>query len=156
MRLGVFGVVAIVASACSSRYYVRGDHLQRASALEAQTAQDVALPALDRGGDPTYLRVRSIRKVGMVELATGLQEVSARDGRRALKIIGWILGGIGLVYGVMAIAAAEDDEDLAILFGTTGASLGAPGITLLVLGYSLPGPEADAPGPGLPPTVQSP
>lgn len=117
----------------------------------------MALPALDRDRDQTFLRYEAIRKIGMVELATGLQEVSARDVRKSLKINGWILSALALVYGVTAIAVANDgDEDMAVLFGATGATIAAPGITLLILGYSLQGPEADGPSPGMPATILGP
>jgi hypothetical protein len=148
MRLSL----VVLALGCSSRYFVRPAHLEQARAVQATGGGDVAIPAVDRDREPTFLRASTVRQT----LGTdpyGLLEVSARDLRPGLRITGWIVGGMGAVLGLTAsgtYSAGSDFDAVTTILLVQGVVLLAAGVPLLVLGYTIDGPESDRPSPGMP------
>lgn len=151
MRL-LISVVLLAALGCSSRYYVRPQHLVAAEQAQATGHGDVSIPALDGDREPTYVWFGSLRKFLATD-AYGLQEVRARDSRPGLKITGWItagMGGVLFLTGIGTYSAGPELDLVTTIVLVQAAIFAAAGLPLLVLGYSLDGPESDRPSPGMP------
>ncbi len=149
--------VAFGSGACARRYHVRPDHLARAEEQQRAGDTEVALPALTRDREPTFLRYASIKRLEGTEPGTGLQEVVARDPRTGLRIPGWIVTGISLLpvaLGVSAFASGHEENGIPLVIA--GGLMLSTGVTLLLFGYTLDGSEAPAASPGMPASLEGP
>jgi hypothetical protein len=157
VRVVVLGLAVLLASAaCTRRYYVRPSHLTR-----AQTVPDAVLPALDDDRAPTFIEARRVRRMGLLDPATGLQEVRASDARNFLRVTGWIPTGLAVIFATIALPAVAEDgfddtDSIGFVFTIEAAVHFAIGLPFLVLGYLNGGAEADGPSPGMPATLAEP
>lgn len=169
MRKSAALLVTLALTACTNVYTVRSADLAEGRRRAIAGEDDVAIPARDEDGDPTYVRVDRLTRI---EEGPETSHVEARDRRVGMRIAAFsaiAVGAMATTYALRPMQNSNSDGPyefdpvtpfFAFLFVrgplfALGASTLLGGTILLVPAFLGSGPEASEPSPGFSPADQA-